>query len=746
MPFSSRSSRVAFDRFELDLRSGELRKDGRKIRLQAQPFQLLALLIEHVGEVVTREEVCRALWSSDTFVDFDHGVAVAVNKIREALGDDADNARFIETLPKRGYRFIAHVQEVVVPNTSPLPSNGAHNNGSYPENGASSAILPPTTTGQPREIPVHSNLAAPHSRLWLHLTIAAALLLALVVFFAARTRRKEVRLFAGYTQLTNFSDAVSSPAISPDGRMIAFIRGNGPVFPTAGEVYTMLFPNGQPVQLTHDGFPKYSVSFSPDGSQIAYTIAQNRWDTFTTSPLGGEPRLFLANAAGLTWLDARQLMFSQITTGLHMVLATSTDSRSQLRTIYSPEHERGMAHYSFLSPDRKRVLVVEMDGTGGWRCRLVPFDGSSMGYLVGPPVCTSAAWSPNGESMYFSAYVDGASHLWRQSLPDGHPQQITFGPTEEIGVAVMPDGHSLISSVGMNETGVWLHDARGERMLSSEGYAWQPKFSRDGSRVYFLLRRESSGSPQELWTTEIASGKSAPLVQGFSIDDYDISLNEKEIVFTTQPPGGKSQLWLASADHSFAPRMLASSGESTPFFGPDNDVIFIASEASNNYLFRINKDGSGRVKVLPSPIVGLKTISPDRLFAVVTVAVNEVPTTAVVAVPIHGGAIRRICPAEGMVKWSPDGSRFFVAPLLQGTKSGMTVSILVPKGKSLPDLPPDGIRSSEDAATLPQSSVVDLANIDSTRFGINLDPGIVDGTFVYVKTVTHRNLFQIPLP
>src|SRR5277367_4303401 len=104
------SHRVAFDRFELDLRSGELRKDGRRIRLQAQPFQLLAMLIENAGEVVTRDEVCRALWQTDTFVDFDHSVATAVNKIREALCDSVENPRFVETLPKRGYRFIGHIK------------------------------------------------------------------------------------------------------------------------------------------------------------------------------------------------------------------------------------------------------------------------------------------------------------------------------------------------------------------------------------------------------------------------------------------------------------------------------------------------------------------------------------------------------------------------------------------------------------------------------------------------------------
>ena len=102
--------RVAFDRFELDLRSGELRKEGHKIRLQAQPFQLLALLIEQAGEVVARDEVCRALWKTETFVDFDHSMAAALSKIRDALGDSAEHPRFVETLPRRGYRFIGQIK------------------------------------------------------------------------------------------------------------------------------------------------------------------------------------------------------------------------------------------------------------------------------------------------------------------------------------------------------------------------------------------------------------------------------------------------------------------------------------------------------------------------------------------------------------------------------------------------------------------------------------------------------------
>ncbi len=103
--------RVArFGVFELDLSAGELRKNGVKLRLQGQPFQVLTLLLERAGGVVTREELRQSLWPSDTFVDFDHSLTTAINKVREALGDSASNPRYVETLARRGYRFIAPVQ------------------------------------------------------------------------------------------------------------------------------------------------------------------------------------------------------------------------------------------------------------------------------------------------------------------------------------------------------------------------------------------------------------------------------------------------------------------------------------------------------------------------------------------------------------------------------------------------------------------------------------------------------------
>jgi cholera toxin transcriptional activator len=129
MPSSNREARLLrFSVFEVDLTAGELRKNGVRIRLQEQPFQVLAALLQNAGEVVTRDDLREKIWPADTFVDFDHSLNTAVNKIRESLGDSASSPRFVETLARRGYRFIAPVDGIAV--TAPAPGQTRRENDS----------------------------------------------------------------------------------------------------------------------------------------------------------------------------------------------------------------------------------------------------------------------------------------------------------------------------------------------------------------------------------------------------------------------------------------------------------------------------------------------------------------------------------------------------------------------------------------------------------------------------------------
>src|SRR6201993_2566613 len=116
---------LRFDNYELDTRAGQLRKGGVKLRLRGQPLQVLAILVEHAGEVVTREELQRQIWKADTFVDFDHSLHNAIARIREVLGDSAENPRYIETLPRRGYRYIGPIEDAQAPPASVENAEGA---------------------------------------------------------------------------------------------------------------------------------------------------------------------------------------------------------------------------------------------------------------------------------------------------------------------------------------------------------------------------------------------------------------------------------------------------------------------------------------------------------------------------------------------------------------------------------------------------------------------------------------------
>ena len=189
-----------------------------------------------------------------------------------------------------------------------------------------------------------------------------------------------------YTQLTNFTDSAFAPSLSPDGRMVTFKRGDTS-FLSPGQIFVKLLPNGESVQLTTSPGRKYGPVFTPDGSRVAYTqVDSGKWDTWTVPVLGGQPVRLLPNASGLTWIADHLVLFSEIKTGLHMGIVTATDGRADSREIYIQPDEHAMAHYSYASPDRQWVLVIEMSGAHAFTqpCRLVPFDGSTAGRQVGP--------------------------------------------------------------------------------------------------------------------------------------------------------------------------------------------------------------------------------------------------------------------------------------------------------------------------------------------------------------------------
>jgi DNA-binding winged helix-turn-helix (wHTH) protein len=354
-------ARFRVGEFEVDLRCREVRHNGSTIKLQGNPCQILTELLQRPGEVVTREEIRQKLWPSDTFVDFEHGINTAVNKLRQALRDDAENPRFIETLPRVGYRFIAAVELVE-------------------GNGTGAAVVPPSS-----EQPPTSYLGNRRHVVAVTGAVITLLGIAGLALFSSSVSSRHTgdRSRKLWVQITDFADSATSPALSPDGRMIAFIRGPE-TFLSPGQIYVKMLPDGQPVQLTHDDSTKMAPAFSPDGSRIAYTATDKRaeWNTWVVPVLGGEPEELLPNAAALTWTDPEHVLFSEIKTGNHMGIATAMESAM---FIYQPTWVEWRTAPGYLLM-ASGFLCRKWTGSGGHHAACFPSMGAaSVGPLVQPP-------------------------------------------------------------------------------------------------------------------------------------------------------------------------------------------------------------------------------------------------------------------------------------------------------------------------------------------------------------------------
>lgn len=579
-------------------------------------------------------------------------------------------------------------------------------------------------------------------RLWWYAAIATAVVLAGLAVREFLPRNAPVPV-TDWVQITNLADSVTSPAFSPDGRMLTFLRGSD-TFTTPGQVYVMLLPHGDPVRLTNDSTSKMSPIFSPDGANISYTVP---WDTWTVPVLGGEPRLWLPNASGLSWLDADNLMFSQITDGNHMQLVSSDLSRAHLHPIYTPASSIGMVHRSYVSPDHKSVIAIEMTGNLWDPCRLVPFDGSAPGKAIGPAdgVCTAAGWSPDGKWMYLNTNSGKAFHIWRQQFPNGRIEQVTSGPTEEEGIALSPDGDSVVTAVGIRRTSVWLHDSHGDRVLTSEGNAAlaDPRngspFSPDGKKLYYLVRRtpgrelRSDAGVGELWELDLESGAAHAIMPGFTITDFSLSSDGRDIAFSALGENDAQSIWVAPLDRSSSPHVLQASAN-RPRFTP-GFIYYVKRTPSGSYVHRIHPDGTGDQQIWQEEILALAT-SPNGRYLAVTLPIKGRAEWKLEIIDWKRRHVQPIC-NDAWAYWSDDGRSFIVTG---GTgkrnTSALAYMISLPVANSTPELPASGLSNVSQLAT--------LKNVRSIAAGI-IGPGPSPDTYAYVKETVQRNLYRIPL-
>jgi serine/threonine protein kinase len=580
---------------------------------------------------------------------------------------------------------------------------------------------------------------------WRVAAIAAAVLATLAVGVAVWWREPARPVDRSeWVQLTQFPDSVVQPALSPDGRMLAFIRGPSSSTPMVpGQVYVKILPDGEPKQLTNDNSTaKLSPVFSPDASRIAYGTVRKgfQWDMWTVPVLGGEPQLWLRNASGLIWSPPGRILFSEMKKNPHMGIVMADESRINQRDLYVPDHEPGMAHRSYPSPDGKAVLVAEMDHNLIWMpCRLLPMNGSSGGQQVGPSGggCTYAAWSPDGKWMYFTSNAGGTNHIWRQRFPDGQPERVTSGSTEEEGIAMAPDGRSFVTAVAVQSVSAWVHDRRGERQISLEGNTVNVQFAPDGKTLYYKVVKSASSIwnfrevPGEVRVMDLDTGRSEALIPGFEALDYDVAPDGARIVMEIADSDRVSRFWIVSLDRRSPPRQIPGVQGRTPRFGPGGDIFFRRAEGPAALVYRVRLDGTELRKVSDQPIVSFDGISRDgqwiRAFAVR--AVSEGPSWQ--AIPLDGGPSM---PLGLEWRWSTaeDSVAISGSPL----PAGRSYIVPIQPAEALPTTSAEGLRSEREVAALPGAQRVDAESVV---------PGPSPDVYAFYRSTTQRNLYRIPI-
>jgi eukaryotic-like serine/threonine-protein kinase len=566
----------------------------------------------------------------------------------------------------------------------------------------------------------------------------------------------QVRQVSTWEQITDFPDSATAPALSPDGRLLTFIRGPN-TFLGPGEVYLKLMQRGEPLRLTDDDLEKRDPVFSPDGSRIVYTVGGPPYEIWTVPVTGGKSQLLMRNAASLTWTSSGRVMFAEFRQAIRSAIVSSTESRSELRDVYVPENVSGMAQRASLSPDAKWVLIAEMEAAIiGWLpCRLVPFEGRSAGRTVGPTSapCTSAAWSPDGKWMYFSSGAGGSYHIWRQRFPNGRPEQVTFGPTHEEGIAILPDGRSLITSVGGSQSTFWLQNEKGEHQIDTAAAVAAPRFSSDGSKVFFVIRKQLRNLDQltgELWVLDVESGNREQLLPGFAISDYDVSHDAKYVAVTVLDERGQANLWIASLDRHSPPRRIEWTGPiTTGRFDPSGGLFVRATEGDHEFIYHVDVDGANHRKVIAGQAYDLVQVSPTGKWLIIRAPLpgGDVPRIALLAYPVNGG--KPLVISENVwlpARWSVDG-KFFLVTFTQDGGSGPMLSVaMVPvtADKEVPTLPATGLSSAEDIARLRGAYIVRRSIRTNDLAAYAQSPKL--STYAVVRTVVHRNLYRVPLP
>jgi Tol biopolymer transport system component/DNA-binding winged helix-turn-helix (wHTH) protein len=610
-------SLLRFGVFDVDLRTQELRKYGTRLKLPRQSFQVLQILLERPGELVTREELHKALWSSDTFVDFDHGLNNAVKRIRKALGDSADAPHFIETLPRLGYRFIATVEVANGNNGSSgvVNGNGAVANG----NGASLHLNGTVVTSAPSTPQTFGSVPTfamgtpyrPQALLWI-IAVLSVLVISMAVW-VYRSRPLPSTDTLQISPFTSYPGYEFSPTFSPDGNQIAF-TWTGSDRSELSDLYVKVVGTDTPVQLTHNPATVIIPAWSPDGRFIAFTRfkvdSPEDSGVFVIPSVGGPERKLgtltfgkYTYQGGLTWTpDGRSVIFPEpYESEFKSQLVVLNVDTLEHRALPSPS-SRCTAHgLPRFSPDGKTLAFACMYsfGLGGVFVQAWP-NGTPRQILEARGEVDGLTWGPEGRSLVYTL----SSNLWRIPVRGGTPERLWFGQNA-YNPTVAPTAERLAFTHQEEEMDLHrlplgnVEDSaeKSVRFVPSELSQKNPQYSPDGKRVAFESNRSGS---IEVWVSNV-DGTDLQRLTSFGgplTGTPRWSPDGKRIVFDSRA-SGKPELYIINADGG-TPQMFRTTpdGGSVPFWSHDGRWIYFASDVQRvSQIFKVPAEGGQPVQL-----------------------------------------------------------------------------------------------------------------------------------------------------
>ncbi len=557
-----------FGAFEADLRTAELRKAGVKLKISGQPFQVLSILLERPGDVVTREELQKRLWP-DTFVDVERNLNTAINKIREMLGDSAESPRFIETLPRRGYRFIAKVE-------GESPAAEPH------------VETPPLTNPKRGERPLHFRV-----KLIGAIIIAIVAVSGLVLGMSVSRTPRPPQVIQ-FIKLTNDGQMKFGPLVS-DGVRVYFNEtlSNGrnviaQVSVNGGEAAPFSLPLTQP----------RLADLSKDGTELLVMNDQGQFNSLWVQPVSGASpyRIGTLLAEDAAFGPDRTSVIYSKGHDVYLVNRDGSSARKLLSVEATPQFFRfspraGVLHFTQcdLNTDSPTVMGAAADGTGLHNM----FEGSY------------GEWTPDGRFFIFQRGIDGPSNIWAlqevkrfgwQKLTDV-PTQLTEGPVNFEYPLPSKDGSELLAIGVSPRAEVVRYDSHSHVFvpylgISAEGLAFSP------DRHWVAYTSYPDGV---LWRSKLDGSERLQLtLPPMRAEMPRWSPDGKQLVFSAVHPGGKWQIYAISSSGSSAERLLPSDESQMDVeWSPDGRSVIFGSAQDPKKAIYILDLNSRHVSTLP---------------------------------------------------------------------------------------------------------------------------------------------------